>query len=399
MPLKKIAKKSKSFFSSVKEKIDDLKKKPKKSKSAKTHLPQEKTERMVVDISIWSATKIILIIFLLLFVQDIIVQLKDILITFFLSLFIAAAFNPGVDKLENKYKIPRWAGVIIIYLIVIAVLSLMIGTLVPIIIEQLSEMVIFLKDYLNNVIQNGSGDMLPEIIRPYVENVVSQIDQKEIIEQLQASLSTIAENLTDFAANAFGAITSVVDGIFNLILVVLLSFFMVVDKTALKEFFTSLFPKKYEKYIFVKTGTIQNKIGEWVHGQVALFFLVALIAYIGFSIIGLKYALTLALVAGFAEFLPYVGPLITFVVAAPVAFNQSLVTGISLIIFHVILQVFEGNILLPLVMKKATGLSPIVTIIALLIGWQFLGVIGMILSVPLASIATIFVNDFREHQK
>ena len=130
-----------------------------------------------------------------------------------------------------------------------------------------------------------------------------------------------------------------------------------------------------------------------------MFFIVGGIAYVGLSIIGVKYALTLAIVAGLAEFLPYIGPMIAFATAAPVAFNESMVQGFWVIGFYSALQIFEGNIIVPLIMRKAVGLPPIVTILALLIGWQFLGIIGMVLSVPLASIIAIFVEDFRERRR
>lgn len=396
--LKKIIKNSKKLFSSVKNKFFEVASEDDGIRDIKPPEGSSEDKKIAVDISIWSATKIILIFLLLILIKDLIVEIKDILITFFLALFVAAALNPGVDKLEKKFKIPRWLGVIILYVVIISILSIIISSLIPIIIEQVSEMAIFLKNYLNKLLQDNAQGNIHGAFGNLIHLTLDQVDKQSLIEQLQKSLSTITDNLSNFATNALGIIISVANGIFNLIVIILLSFFMVVDREGLKNFFTDLFPKRYKKYITAKTHNIQIKIGEWVNGQIALFFIVGLISYIGFSLLGLKYALTLALVAGFAEFLPYIGPLITLAVATPLALNNSPIIFMWLLIFYAFLQFFEGNILVPMVMKKAVGLPPIVTIVALLIGWQFLGVIGMILSVPVASIAVIFLKDFIERK-
>lgn len=399
MSLKKILHHSKKALSAIRQKMTDLRTEEKRESFPKAKFPEEKCQRMVVEISLWSAAKVIFLILGLLLLQSIIVELKDIFIIFFFSLFIAAAFNPGVDKLEKHLRFPRPVGVILLYIVVIGVFGFIVGGIVPIIIEQLTDMAGFLKEYLNNFLKNGSQDGFLGSARPYIERYVNELDQKQIIESLQQSLQGLAQNLGNFAGNALGVISSVVNGILNLVLILFLSFFMSVDRDSLGDFFTSLFPKKYEDYIAAKTHSSQKKIGEWVHGQLALFFIIGAFAYVGLSILGVKYALTLAMVAGLAEFVPYVGPVIAFATAAPVAFNDSVSLGFWVIGFYAFLQFVEGNFIVPLVMRKAVGLPPMVTIIALMVGWQFLGIIGMILSVPVASIIAIFVEDFRERKR
>ena len=129
-----------------------------------------------------------------------------------------------------------------------------------------------------------------------------------------------------------------------------------------------------------------------------LFFIIGTIAYISLQIIGVKYALTLAMVFGIAEFLPYLGPILSFLISAPIAFNESITSGLALVVFCIGLQFVEGNFIVPLVMKRSVGLPPVVTIIALIAGASFSNIInpilGMILAVPVATILSIFVRDY-----
>jgi predicted PurR-regulated permease PerM len=139
---------------------------------------------------------------------------------------------------------------------------------------------------------------------------------------------------------------------------------------------------------------MQEKIAKWVHGQVLLFFLIGGITYIGLQIIGVPYALTLALIAGFAEFLPYIGPPIAFLSAAPFAFGQGVETGLFVIGLYIFIQIIEGNVLVPLVMEKTVGISPIVSILAILIGFTLLGIPGAIVAIPIVAMIQIFIGDY-----
>ena len=119
------------------------------------------------------------------------------------------------------------------------------------------------------------------------------------------------------------------------------------------------------------------------------------LTFVGLHLIGMgKYALTLALLMGIGELIPYVGPLIFLIFSLPIAFAISLITVLKLVIFYAVIQFAEGNILVPAVMNKIVGLSPIIVILVLLIGWHFLGIIGVIISVPITTAVAMFVRDY-----
>ncbi len=300
----------------------------------------------------------------------------------------------------ESWGLSRGFSIILLFVAVFGVLIFLISTLVPIIAEQLESIANVLEEWIRNAFrgeQEAEG-FIQERIQPILNSILVQVDTEEIIATINENINSIASNLSSFASTGISIISNTFSAIFNLILVLLLTFFMVLDRKNLNDFFHSLFPNRHQKYLTEKMHLVQIKIGEWVHGQILLFVIVGSITYIVFSILGIPYALTLALVFGLAEFVPYVGPAFSFLVAAPVAFNDSLATGLALIVFYVCLQFVEGNIIVPWVMKRSVGLPPIVTIIALIVGASFPQIInpiiGMIFAVPVATIIAIFVRDF-----
>ncbi|MCK5601758.1 AI-2E family transporter, partial [Candidatus Pacearchaeota archaeon] len=334
--------------------------------------------------------------------------LKQIIIIFLVALFLSAAFNPAVDKL-NKYHVPRGLGIIIMYIVVLGIITIIFTSLVPIIADQVSDLASQVRDYVQNIVSGDPEDSwFIRKIQPIANQVWQNVDQTQILNSLTTGLKEIGSKLTSFAGNAIGAIFTIFNGIFNLILVLIITFFMVVNKENSSNFFHSLFPSKYSGYISEKTKKISVKIGEWVRGQVLLALAMGLLTFIVFSLIGVNFALTLAMVAALAEFVPYIGPLITFLSAALIALNQSPVILLWLIPAYAVIQFLEGNIMVPLIVGKSVGLNPVVILFALLsgatigvkIGGSFaLGLVGMIIAVPMANVISIFVEDYTGKNK
>jgi len=124
--------------------------------------------------------------------------------------------------------------------------------------------------------------------------------------------------------------------------------------------------------------------------------IVGLLVYLGLTLLGVKYALTLALIAGILEIVPYVGPIISAIPGIILAFLQAPVLGLLVLILYIVIQQLENYVIFPQVMKKTVGLNPIVIIIAMLIGAKLAGILGIILSVPITAAITEFVKDFKK---
>ncbi|MBT4936424.1 AI-2E family transporter, partial [Candidatus Peregrinibacteria bacterium] len=311
--------------------------------------------------------------------------------------------------LEEK-KIPRPLGIVLIFLLLFTLIIAIIGSMVPVIIEQITKLLAnfaeWALEFINNLQTEEGFSFLPEPYRTWAITALTSFNFETVIREILINLSSFTDQIKEIASGSLKTIgstvaagasvtASIASSLFNFLLIVLLTFFMVVDKGSLSDFFHSLFPKKYGSYISEKTHAIQKQIGAWMRGQLLLSLIMFLTTFIGLIIIGMgEYALTLALIMAIGEFIPYIGPMIFLLFALPVAFGISLAVIIKLLVFYAILQFVEGNIFVPAVMNKAVGLSPIVVLLVLIIGWQFLGIIGAIIAVPVTTAAAIFLSDY-----
>jgi len=168
----------------------------------------------------------------------------------------------------------------------------------------------------------------------------------------------------------------------------------VVEWKQIEGAFISLFPSRHTAYVVSHLDAVKLKIGFWLRGQLMLSLAIGVLSYIALLIVGMEYAVTLALIAAITEFIPVVGPLIAWAIALPVAANISAWTVLWLTIAYFVIQQIESNVLVPLIMKKAVGLSPIIVIFAMLVGYNYLGILGVILSIPIAACLAIFARDY-----
>lgn len=355
---------------------------------------------VTMEISLLSVFKATLVVVGVIILSEIFVELMDILIMFLVALFLAAAFSPGVNRIHS-WGVPRALAIIFLFAAVLGFIVFLAGTLIPVIARQLVEIAQSIEVWFTHLATNQDQDtFFSRTLGTMIANVLEQANPDKLLEAFNRNVEMIAGQLTDFAGKGAQIVLSTVGAIFTIVLVTLLTFFIVLDRKNLNVFFHSLFPARHQKYLTQKMDMVQNKIGQWVQGQITLFFIVGAFTYVVFSIVGIDYALTLAMLYGLAEFVPYVGPIGAFLISAPIAFNESLFTGLSLIVFHLVYQFLEGNILVPMIMRQAVGLPPVVTILALIVGASFPEVInpvmGMILAVPTATIISIFVRDFTE---
>lgn len=406
------------LFRRYQKKIEELKHRLQNLRKDQHHLEtEEKTltktvkesqdVRVAVSVdSVFKAAFAVLLVIALVYVLGFI---KNIIILFLVALFLAAAFNPGVDWL-HKYKIPRWLGILLLYIVVLGIITLIFTSLVPIIADQISALAISVRDMILNLVNNENSDSwFVARLQPFIHQIWQNVDQAQVIDTLSNTLKALASRLTDFAGNALGAVFAIFNGLFNLILVLIITFFMVVNKSHTSHFFYSLFPHKYSSYITAKTKEISVRIGEWIRGQMLLAVSMGILTFIVFSVIGLNYALTLAMVSAVAEFIPYLGPLITFISAALIGLNQDPVLVLWLIPAYAIIQFLEGNIMVPLIIGRSVGLNPIIVLFALMAGATIglkitdgsigLALVGMIIAVPVANIISIFVEDYTGKNK
>jgi predicted PurR-regulated permease PerM len=138
---------------------------------------------------------------------------------------------------------------------------------------------------------------------------------------------------------------------------------------------------------------VKVKIGEWIRGQLMVSIVAAVISFIGLAIAGVQFSLLISVITGICMIVPVFGRVIACILVLPIVMNQSPALALFVIIYYFGISQVENNIIVPLLMNKALGLSPIIIIFALMIGFQFLGVLGLILAIPIATIVSIFAKD------
>jgi predicted PurR-regulated permease PerM len=175
---------------------------------------------------------------------------------------------------------------------------------------------------------------------------------------------------------------------------------MTVDELALEKFSVSLFPDRYSIYISKRLEMIKTKIGQWIRGQILVSLVAAIITFIGLAIAGVEFSLLISVITGICMIIPVFGRVVAAVLALPIVLNQSPALALFLVIYYFAVSQIENNILVPLLMNKAVGLSPLIIIFALMVGFQFMGVLGLVLAIPVATIISIFAKDIgkRIHQ-
>jgi len=217
----------------------------------------------------------------------------------------------------------------------------------------------------------------------------------------KAGLSDLITNfqkvLSHFSSGFVNTISAVFGGVLSFVLIVVLSFYLAVQEDGVSNFLKVITPLKNEKYIISLWKRSQKKIGYWMQGQILLGLIVGVLLYLGLTILGVKNALLLSVFAAFFEIIPLFGPVIAAIPAVLLSFaDGGLTAGLLVVGLYLIIQQFENHLIYPLVVKKVVGVSPIMVILALVIGYKLAGFLGVLLSVPIAAAITEYFRDVVE---
>jgi predicted PurR-regulated permease PerM len=263
--------------------------------------------------------------------------------------------------------------------------------MIPLLSSQLSD----LGSKIGLLVENLTNGTLrvPNFIQPLVSEIALELEGTNFTAALQSQILNYSQELSGLAENFLKTVISISNGLANFLIVLVLTYFMSVDEQEIDKFILRISPNKYGHYITVKINNIKQKVGEWLRGQIILMFVVGISTYLGLFLLGTDYAFTLSLIAGVTELVPVIGPWLGLIAAIPIAINQGGSMLLWVVILYFVIQRLENNLFVPIIMKKATGLNPIVVILAMLVGNKFLGIVGIIISIPLAAILSIFLED------
>jgi predicted PurR-regulated permease PerM len=297
--------------------------------------------------------------------------IKSILVLLLLSFILMVALHPIVVILQKKLRIPKTTAIVLSYIFLLLVIFSFIGLVVPPLAQQFIGFVSKLE--------------LPGLEKYY----------KDISFNLQ-ELSTIIERMSQSASVVFSVINSAFTSAFTFMTLFVVSFYLMLERNRLHEkavWFTQDRAKiaQIEKFI----NAAEEQLGGWVRGQLLLMLTIGIVTLVGLTILRIPYALPLALTAGLLEILPNLGPTIAAIPAIVIAYlTFGPISAVIMLIFYIIVQQLENNILVPRIMAANANVSPLVSIVAILIGFEIGSVIGALLAIPIYIILRLLYSTF-----
>jgi predicted PurR-regulated permease PerM len=305
--------------------------------------------------------------------------IRDILLYVFTAILIAGVVYP-IAKWAETRKVPKGLAVLLFYVLFFSVLAFAFARLVPAVLSELGQLV-------------STQGPQAEVMRGIVDWLKGMTEQYGLQENLSDSVSTLQEYAQRVFGGLLSALSSVFGGIAALVVVLVLSFYMIVEESAARTLFLNVIPTRYQEFASRLVWLVIDRLGGWLRGQMLLGLIIGFLYFLGYWAIGVPYALLLALLGGLLEFIPYVGPFIAAVPAIFFAFTDSPMRALAAFILILVIQQLENNVIVPWVMRRAVGLNPIVSIVAFMVGAKLFGVVGAIFAIPVATAASVVIIE------
>lgn len=314
-----------------------------------------------------------------------VLETMQVLLLVYTAGLLAVGLGPLVSRIERqttarlpgRMQLPRWAAILVVYVAILAVAALTVVLVVPTLIEQ----------------TRALAQDLPAIAESWQRRLVSQgflerrLTMGDVVQQAPVH------------GDALGAVLLAVWGFFGgvigVVTVLVLAYYLVVDADDLFNAFVRLFPRPRRRRVRAVAHEIALKVSAWLNGQLVLSGVIGATSAIGLGLLGVPYFYVLALVAALGELIPYVGPLLAAIPAIGFAATVSWELAAAVAVFCFAQQQVENYILVPRIMQQQVGLSAVAVIIAVLVGAELLGIVGVILAVPTAAILQVLYQELR----
>ncbi len=304
------------------------------------------------------------IIFTVLFLISLLVlwQLRSLILTVFLCFLFMEGLHPAVNWLE-KTKMPRVLAILLVYLFIIAALSFSVVGVIPDLVDQSTVLIKNLPTALKNI------DILGL-------NFVDFSSQLKILENLPGSITSL--------------VVAIFSNLLSIFVFFVITFYLLLERKNFDRYLKNIFGQRSVKAIAV-LNQLEKRLGIWVSAQLTLMLIIGILSYLGYIIIGVNFALPLAIIAGILELVPNIGPTIASILAGIFGLTISPITGVLAVIWGIIVQQLENNFIVPKIMKEAVGINPLITILLIASGAKLGGIVGAIIALPLyLTVETIY---------
>jgi predicted PurR-regulated permease PerM len=305
---------------------------------------------------------------------------RDVILIVYISTVLAIGLGPLVHSIEHSVpagvkRVPRWLAVLMIYLVIVGTLTLLALLVVPPLVSQSQDL----------------SQRLPELLDKGQQFLIRYGILEHPITLEEAVRN--APGPGDAVGTVALAVSRVVGGIFAFLTILILTFYLLLESETLFVGFIRFFPRAERPRVENVARQISTKVSAWLNGQLILAGSIGLTAAVGLYLIGVPYFYVLALICALGEMIPVVGPILSAIPALAVALAVSPRTALFAALFLIAQQQLENHVLVPKVMERQVGVSPVIVIVALLVGGSLLGILGALLAVPTAAIVQVVVEE------
>jgi predicted PurR-regulated permease PerM len=307
---------------------------------------------------------------------------REALLLVYISALIAMGFSPIVGVLERVRGVPRWLAILVIYLAIVAVLVLVGLMIIPPLVAQAATLWAKMPAYFNE-------------FQTYLIKHKLMLHRVTLEEAVQSAP-------TGTGGNAVGtvlvAISSLIGGVFGFITILILSFYLLIEAQSMFEALMRFAPAGRRADVATAARQAVIKVSAWLRAQLVLAGVMGVFATIGLYLLGVPYFYVIALIAAIGETIPIVGPIIGGITAVAVSITVSPQLALMVGGYFLVLHQLEANVLVPKIMERGVGVSPVVVMIALLIGGALWGLVGAVLAIPTAAIISVIVSEFASEE-
>jgi predicted PurR-regulated permease PerM len=309
---------------------------------------------------------------------------RDVLLLVYVCGLFAIGFSPIVRLIERQKvfpvatrRFPRWLAILILYLIILGILTGIGFMIAPPLNHQAQQL----------------WAAFPDLFDRVQEFLIEKGVQQEHVTLTEAVKHAPKGGGTQAVGTVLGAVVNVVGGLFGLLTILILTFYILIEADSLQSTMLRLFPVRTRARVDALSRDITVKISAWLGGQLLLGAVIGSSSAIGLWLLGIPFFYVLALVSGIGELIPVVGPILSAIPAIAIAATVSFKKVLLVVLFFIVQQQFENHVLVPKIMQRQVGVSPVTVIVSLLIGGKLLGIVGAILAVPTAAILQVVLTE------
>ena len=322
-------------------------------------------------------------------VAYVLLQIQFVLVLLLMSLVFATVIQKPVEQLE-KARLPRPLAILLVYVAIIAAVAVLVTGLAPVIREQSQLFRVQAPVSLGNLRDTWTASS---------NALLNGLGQQLLGRAIAFINSPASQNVTVPQGAALGILTGIGGGVVGLLTVLVISFYYLMERQWIRRLALSSSPPATRVRVIKIWDEVEQKVGDWLRGQLTLCLVIGVTATIGYGIMGISFWPLLGLWAGVTEIIPILGPWLGGVPAVVIALTQSWEKALLVAGFVVLLQLLENTILVPRIMRGAVGLTPLTVFIAILAGTEFAGIPGALLAIPVAAVIQVLLSNYTQARR